>query len=609
SRKAEAGMRYVTLLSTGIDAEHAQATIHAPTAGTMMNLYLLLSVPHALWPSKREKLLLKQYNDLNSIHNQLKATHIQLEAAHNQKSVEYRDQIGRLKKAVLNNLGKGHPTANTSLPLPQTRTQTQPQVAANTSVQVATETRIPTSPVASTSRQTIQWTSDQGKSIASYIAKQKDLLNASQRECTTLKNRIAELTTQLEAKSKLDVNTVTAIEKAELMEAELEGLHERLDKCEEDLNAAQSELAAAQSRNTELANEVEGYQAKADSDHTMMADAHSQIASLHEEYTKAQNELLRVKKVLKEKDARLSSYTDTSQTSVDVSISDKALGKRPEVYVPTATEWEKSATLLASLQKEVARLKQERIILDKELLGLRQKLKTKEDENKTLGDKLHTSADLAAELGKLHVAANARSAETHGKLLAANKELQRAKELIALREKEKEDTQIAMRVAESARQAEFLSRISELEKEITELTKARDSALAEIDDWEQNRGMWKRWGEAMALRARQWEAEAQKARKPRSDQASLHNKALLEVPPPLTPLSTAVMPLSPVSAGEPGHARKRPHDMPDTDVDGHCDVARSSGEETAQGRSALIESTESGGRKKARFEEGLGRRA
>lgn len=39
-------------------------------------------------------------------------------------------------------------------------------------------------------------------------------------------SRVAELTTQLEAKSKLDPETVTAIEKAELMEAELEGLHE-----------------------------------------------------------------------------------------------------------------------------------------------------------------------------------------------------------------------------------------------------------------------------------------------------------------------------------------------------------------------------------------------
>lgn len=39
-------------------------------------------------------------------------------------------------------------------------------------------------------------------------------------------SRVAKLTAQLEAKSPPDGETLTAVEKAELMEAELEGLHE-----------------------------------------------------------------------------------------------------------------------------------------------------------------------------------------------------------------------------------------------------------------------------------------------------------------------------------------------------------------------------------------------
>ncbi|KAG9126950.1 hypothetical protein FRC07_001283 [Ceratobasidium sp. 392] len=361
--------------------------------------------------------MLKQHNDLNSAHNQLRAAYSQLEALHNQKTVEYGNQISNLKRTVLGGIGRGHPTANTSLPLPQPRIQTQPQTATSSAAQAVTGARAPTSPVASTSKQAIDWNSDQ---VRNYIVKNKGLLNASQQECATLKHRIAELTAQLDAKSKPDANTVTAIEKAELMEAELEGLHERLDKCEEDLNAAQSELVMAKARNTELASEIEQHQA-------------------------------------------------------------------------------------------------------------------------------------------------------------------------------------------FARQAEFTSRINALEREIVELTKARDAALADIDDWEQNRGMWKRWGEAMALRARQWEEEAQKARKPRSDQAGLHNKVQLEVPPPLTPLSTATMLLSPISSGEPGSTRKRPHDLPDTDVDGHCDVGQLGSDETVQGRPARTEEIMGSGRKKARFAEGLDR--
>ncbi|KAG9095775.1 hypothetical protein FRC06_009432 [Ceratobasidium sp. 370] len=449
--------------------------------------------------------------------------------------------------------------------------------------------------------------SDQAKSVTTYIAKHKELVIASQNECATLKNRIAELTAQLEAKSKPDINTVTAIEKAELMEAELQDLHERLDKYEEDLNAAQSELATAKARNAELENEIEQQQAKANSDHAMMAKAHSHITSLHNEYKKMRDELLLAQKALKAKDAALSPYADAPQTSVDVSISEKARGKRPEVGAPSAADWEETATLLASLQKDVARLKQERAALDKELSELRRKLKSKEEENEVLGDKLHASADLAAELSRLHVAANTRASDAENKLLTAEHELRRTKELIAVREKEKEDLQIAVRVTEFARQADFASRISALEKEIADLTEARDAALAQIDVWEQNRGMWKRWGETMALRAKQWEEEAQKARKPRGSETSLTSKVRLEEPPPLTPISTATTLLTPVSGGEPGHTRKRPHDMPDTDVDGHCDIVQSSGDETVQGRVERAEQGETSGRKKARFSEGLKR--
>ncbi|KAG8742997.1 hypothetical protein FRC10_000567 [Ceratobasidium sp. 414] len=239
-------------------------------------------------------------------------------------------------------------------------------------------------------------------------------------------------------------------------------------------------------------------------------------------------------RALKAKDTVSSPHADSSQTSIEVSISEKARGKRPEANIPSAADWEECATLLASLQKEVARLKQERAGLDKyvliwpivgfrallitysrfrELSELRQKLKSKEEENEMLGDKLHTSADLAAELGRLHVAASTRAADAESKLLAAEDELRSTKKLIAVREKEKEDLDAVVRVAEFARRAELASRIGTLEEEIANLIKARDAALAQIDDWQQNRGMWKRWGESMALRAKQWEEEAQKARK------------------------------------------------------------------------------------------------
>ncbi|KAG8681473.1 hypothetical protein FRC08_015625, partial [Ceratobasidium sp. 394] len=389
--------------------------------------------------------LLKQHNELNSTHNQLKLAYGQLEAAHTQQTVEYRDQISRLKRTVLNNLGKGHPTANTSLPLPQTRTPTQiqPRASTVTAAQTIARARVPTSPIASTSKQAIRWNPEQIKYVTTDIVKHKELLNASRNECLTLKNRIAELTTQLEAKSKPDINTVTAIEKAELMEAELEGLHERLDKCEEDLNAAQSELATAKARNAELAGEMEQQQAKANSDRVTMAKAHSHITSLHNEYKKMRDELLLAQKALKAKDATLNPYPDSSRTSVDVSISEKVRGKRPEVHAPTAADWEETAILLASLQKDVARLKQERTALDKELSELRQKLKSREEENEALGVKLHGSADLAAELSRLHVAANTRASDAESKLLAVEDELRSTKELIALREKEKADLQIA----------------------------------------------------------------------------------------------------------------------------------------------------------------------
>lgn len=58
----------------------------------------------------------------------------------------------------------------------------------------------------------------------------------------------------------------------------------------------------------------------------------------------------------------------------------------------------------------------------------------------------------------------------------------------------------------------YQAQVSKLESDLENVTRARDEALVQLDSWEQNRNSWKRWGEIMALRAKQWEDEALKAR-------------------------------------------------------------------------------------------------
>ncbi|CAE6422274.1 unnamed protein product [Rhizoctonia solani] len=75
---------------------------------------------------------------------------------------------------------------------------------------------------------TIDWESESGKQVSAYLMKQRETLASYQKQCESLKKRVADLTAQLEAKSRPADEAVTAIEKTELMEAELEGLHEQV---------------------------------------------------------------------------------------------------------------------------------------------------------------------------------------------------------------------------------------------------------------------------------------------------------------------------------------------------------------------------------------------
>ncbi|QRV91526.1 autophagy-related protein 16 [Ceratobasidium sp. AG-Ba] len=498
--------------------------------------------------------LSKKFNELNSVHTKLQTGYFQLLETHNQKQKENMEQITKLKTMIVNSFSKGHSIANTSHTTANTsfsttntsysaantshttantsKPQLQPRAQPRTPAQATPGVRNVTSPpVPSTSSQGFNWNSDEGKRIGAFFSKSKIEMNAiknelrtTQGERETLKRRVIELTTQLETKSKADADTMTAIDKAELLEAELEDLNVRLDKCESDLEAARTELSELKSRNAELEAENESQREKLDADRSVMEDAKKSLASLHEEYQKVQSKLAQSRGALGAQDDALSSGPDTSQTSVDSPVSEKALGKQREVQPPTPADWKKSATTITTLQRAVWRLRQEKVALEKQLSELKQKLQTLEEENTALGIKLHTSADVASELSKLHIAANERSVNTENKLHAVEKELKRANELIALREREKEDLEIATRSVELARQAEFASRIKSLEAELSDLIKARDAALAQIDDWEENRGMWKRWGEAMALRAKQWQEEARKARKPRSVETNVHTK-------------------------------------------------------------------------------------
>jgi pyruvate-formate lyase len=56
------------------------------------------------------------------------------------------------------------------------------------------------------------------------------------------------------------------------------------------------------------------------------------------------------------------------------------------------------------------------------------------------------------------------------------------------------------------------TRIVQLEAQLAETTRVRDEALAQAEVWQENRNKWKRWGEVMALQAKQWEDEVSKAK-------------------------------------------------------------------------------------------------
>ncbi|KAB5589792.1 ATG16 domain containing protein [Ceratobasidium theobromae] len=507
-------------------------------------------------------------------YNELLGRFRELEQIHNQRMSEYKaasDTINLLK-ARLVTFAKAQPPAAPTVTSPST--SAQPLASPQNAPSMSTSTGKPP-PV-------IDWNSESGKFFSNYLLKQRETLLAAQKECDALKGRVAELTTQLEAKSKLDPETVTAIEKAELMEAELEGLHERLEKCEEDLKNSQAELAKTKAQNEELTSQVSDFKEKAVQTRNTLSKAQLHLVTLQNRCTTAERDLATARESLKAKDEALKANARSpKQQPADLSRASGSSGERTIVYVPTAAELEQATSMLASLQNEVSRLTREKIGINQEIIRLKGIIKEKETENQVLGEKLLKSAELASELGRyashanrldlaerapelrMHLAANSRSQAAEEKLSAAEKQVQELKQRVSTQQKELSDMQKVVNITSGiTKLAEYQAQVSKLESDLENVTRARDEALVQLDSWEQNRNSWKRWGEIMALRAKQWEDEALKAR------------SQLEEPP--------VLPLPDVSASgggpltEPGKTRKRPLDMPDTDVDGPCVAAQPS---------------------------------
>ncbi|CAE6536828.1 unnamed protein product [Rhizoctonia solani] len=408
----------------------------------------------------------------------------------------------------------------------------------------------------------LDWQSESGKQLSAYIMKQRDTLGMYQRECESLKSRVKDLTTQLEAKNNPDTEAMTAMEKAELIEAELEAVQEQLSKCEDESEKARTELQAANARNQQLTKEAATLKDAITQQRNVLTKAQFTIQSLQNRCNTAEKDLASARESLKAKDEAIKANARSPRSpSIGLPGPSKSAGERSVVYVPTVAELEKSAALLTSLQSDVSRLNREKSAIEQEITKLKASLKSKEEENQTLGGKLRQSAELASELGKLHLAANFRAEAAEEKLLDIQKEMQELKQLMEVQAGENRAMQNTVNVASGLTKLAEQSRIAQLESQLAEVARVRDKAIAQSEIWQENRNSWKRWGELMALRAKQWEEEVSNAK------PSL-TKDVLSIMPEEPPL------MSPGPLLEPGKSRKRPLDMPDTDVDVVHDAAK-----------------------------------
>ncbi|KAF8680260.1 hypothetical protein RHS04_04217 [Rhizoctonia solani] len=475
----------------------------------------------------------------------------------------YNDMVKRFKELEKIHSGKLHEVklANEHITLLKTKLAAShaPGIVASGSPLSPAQQLPNISTVSSTSATkpaTIDWQSESGKQVSAYLMKQRETLAMYQKECESLKKRVADLTTQLETKNRPTDEAVTAIEKAELMEAELEGLHTRLAKCEDDLEKAQADLGTANSQNQQLAKELADLKdRKATQQRTVLGKAQLHITSLQNRCNNAERDLASARESLKAKDEAIKANARSPRgASVDLPGLGTPFGGPSMIYVPTAAELQQSAALLTSLQSDVSRLNKEKSAHEQEINKLKSSLKSKGDDNQVLGDKLLQSAELASELGKLHLAANSRAESAEEKLLDIQNEMQELRELMEAQAREDKATQNTAKIASGlTKLAEYQSRIAQLESQLIEATRARDEALAQAEVWQENRNKWKRWGEVMALQAKQWEDEVSRAKIPPAKNASVLKP---EEPPALS-----------LEAPESGKSRKRPLDMPDTDVD------------------------------------------
>ncbi|ELU43066.1 ATG16 domain-containing protein [Rhizoctonia solani AG-1 IA] len=391
---------------------------------------------------------------------------------------------------------------------------------------------------------TIDWQSESGKQVSAYLMKQRETLAMYQKECESLKKRVADLTTQLETKNRPTDEAVTAIEKAELMEAELEGLHTRLAKCEDDLEKAQADLGTANSQNQQLAKELADLKELLSNE--PFWERPSSILRAFRTGAIMPSETWHLQESMWNRQAKDEAIKANARSprgaSVDLPGLGTPFGGPSMIYVPTAAELQQSAALLTSLQSDVSRLNKEKSAHEhfREINKLKSSLKSKEDDNQVLGE--------------LHLAANSRAESAEEKLLDIQNEMQELRELMEAQAREDKATQNTAKIASGlTKLAEYQSRIAQLESQLIEATRARDEALAQAEVWQENRNKWKRWGEVMALQAKQWEDEVSRAKIPPAKNASVLKP---EEPPALS-----------LEAPESGKSRKRPLDMPDTDVD------------------------------------------
>ncbi|KAF8609692.1 hypothetical protein BDV93DRAFT_151774 [Ceratobasidium sp. AG-I] len=444
-----------------------------------------------------------------------------LQKLHNQKMKLATDTIGKFKTFIPYNTQKnrGVPQADS----PNTSIQPFPQAQGSLS----------SSAGPSTTTVAIDWNSEQGRVFLKLLQQSKELLVASQNENATLKSRVIDLTTQLEAKSQPDTEVITAIEKAELMEAELEGV--RLDQCEEDLQKAQSELATAKANNEQLARDIATYRSTEASTEKTLEIYYNQFTELQAKCLKTENELSAAKQLLTAKGVVSQSFDELK------------------------AEWEHTP------EAAVAQISREKAVTEKEVMRLTELLDTNEQENNHLRGKLVKSAELASELSRLHLAANERSEASEAKLILAQEELQGLRQHSTIQQKDYAD------VRSIADIAKYKSQVTTLEAKLAEATRIRENAVVQAKSWERNRDSWKRWGELMALRAQQAEEEAQKARAALAGEVDFGSG--LQEPPPLTPFAMTPEPAFPKELGK---TRKRPLEVPDTDVDGLHAIAQTS---------------------------------